>query len=78
MKIEYKYIHFEKDVPEAGNVWWCYHNKTDERLGMIKWNGKWDKYTFHPEPRTFFDSDCEHDIGNFLEQLDDQSEAGAH
>lgn len=75
IKKEYRHIHFEFD--EGTVVWWCYHNKTDERLGYIERNKKWSQYIICLEDRAFFSCGCLDDASHFLRQLNDQSEVNA-
>ena len=38
-------------------------------LGEIRWYGAWRKYAFFPMENTVYESDCLHDIAEFLKVL---------
>lgn len=38
-------------------------------LGWIKWYGPWRKYSFFPQERTVFETDCLNDIVKFINKL---------
>ena len=46
-----------------------------DRLGIIKWFGKWRRYAFFPETATVFDAkivfdtECLNDIVSYIEKL---------
>ena len=49
---------------------WVVRAKADpnmnHRLGVIKWFGRWRKYSFFPEPGCVFEEKCLADISEFM------------
>ena len=39
------------------------------RLGVIKWFGRWRQYGFFPEPETVFNIECLNDIQSYIKGL---------
>ena len=39
------------------------------RLGIIKWFGRWRRYALFPEPAIVFDAECLNDIVSYIEKL---------
>jgi hypothetical protein len=73
METEYKYIYFEKiekikDLPKT-SVWECKNNRSNEIIGIVKWNSQWRQYCFFPDSYTIFNSTCLQDIIHFINQL---------
>ena len=70
MKTEYKYIHFLKvaQSPKT-SVWVCLTNRTNDRIGRVKWYPGWRQYSFFPQNLTVFNKSCLGDIIHFIEQL---------
>lgn len=42
------------------------HSPNKERLGIIKWEGGWRQYVFHPDNSTIWSSGCLEIITKFL------------
>jgi len=40
-----------------------------DRLGIIKWFGKWRQYAFFPENETVFNTECLNDIQSYMKGL---------
>jgi len=40
-----------------------------DRLGIIKWFGRWRQYAFFPETGTIFNVDCLNDIQSYIKGL---------
>ena len=53
-------------IPEGNKMpVYAVENKQIERLGLVRFNGAWRKYTFHPESGMLFDSTCLLEIATF-------------
>ncbi len=70
MQTRYKYIHFDliKMKPKT-QVWGCFNNSSDGKLGEIKWYGPWRQYCFFPFGETVFNMGCLTDINHFIKLL---------
>ena len=44
------------------------------RLGVIKWFGRWRQYGFFPEPETVFNLECLNDIQSYIKGLKDEKQ----
>jgi hypothetical protein len=40
-----------------------------DRLGIVKWFGRWRQYAFFPETGTLFNKECLHDIEEYIRGL---------
>lgn len=61
-----------KDITEEGkktSVFLIKNEKSDDKLGIIKWNNHWRRYCFYPLGDTCFDNQCLLDIIDFIKQL---------
>lgn len=69
MKTNFKFIHFEKinNPDRSTSKWICIHNIIGNQLGIVRWEGAWWRYTFHPNPGTSYDAKCNRDIADFTE-----------
>jgi len=67
MKTEYIEIIFrERTKTGITCIWEVVANSTGSGLGLIKWNGAWRQYTFHPYQGTTWSHQCMTDVGKFL------------
>lgn len=68
MMIEGKWVKFMKvNMPGRKTGVWSVLTKTDIcTLGEVRWFGAWRRYVFFPVPETIYDSDCLHDIADFM------------
>ena len=72
-----KWVDFVPTVPnKKTKVWFVYPTGTETSIGLIKWFGRWRKYSFFPEPGTVYEIDCLSDIAKFLEEATRQHKAG--
>lgn len=72
MKKDYKFIQIiEVEKTKSGKtpVFLVRSILYDVDLGYIKWNPGWRKYSFYPEPDTFYEEVCLSNIVEFLEEL---------
>lgn len=69
MRTNFEFIHFKKiDNPgKSTSIWVCIHSIAGNQLGIVRWEGAWWRYTFHPNPGTSYDSKCNRDIADFME-----------
>lgn len=68
MTTDGKWVRFdlaEKQNPKT-SVWNVVAKEGGYSIGQIKWFGRWRKYSFFPVPDTIYESDCLHDIADFL------------
>ena len=58
-----KYLEFRllQQKPKT-KVIGVYSKTSSDRLGIIKWFGRWRQYTFFPEFETVFNTECLNDI----------------
>lgn len=47
------------------NIWNVLTADRTKMLGIIAWFGQWRMYTFYPEPKTIFESQCLEEISEF-------------
>jgi len=38
-----------------------------DKLGTVKWFGRWRQYAFFPEPGTIWNRDCLREVADFIE-----------
>ncbi len=63
---EYKYLRFSREDSDKVKV----HNiKNGDYLGHINFDKGWKKFVMNPMGDCKFDANCQKDIGNFLEKL---------
>jgi len=43
------------------------------RLGIIKWFGRWRRYALFPESTIVFDAECLNDIVSYIEKLQEKT-----
>ena len=48
-------------------IWHVFATEGGERLGQIKWFGRWRKYCFFALDHTVFEQDCLRDLADFIE-----------
>jgi hypothetical protein len=69
--VEGTYILFELYAlsPSGTTKVWLVRTKKDrsERLGYIKWFGRWRCYAFFPEYNAVFEKKCLREIADFIE-----------
>jgi len=65
-----KYLEFQllEQKPKT-KVIGVYSKKSGDRLGRIKWFGRWRQYTFFPEFETVFNIECLNDIITYIRGL---------
>jgi len=63
--IEEKPIGLGQKIKVIG-VW---SKKNGDRLGIIKWFGRWRQYAFFPENGTIFNVECLNDIQTYIREL---------
>jgi hypothetical protein len=65
-----KYLEFslieKKPKTKVIGVW---SKKSANRLGIIKWFGRWRQYAFFPETGTVFNTECLNDIVSHIKGL---------
>ena len=65
-----KYLEFstieEKPKTKIIRVW---SRKSGDRLGLIKWFGRWRQYAFFPEDNTIFNTECLEDIRIYIKGM---------
>ena len=65
-----KYLEFslieKKPKTKVIGVW---SKKHSDRLGIIKWFGRWRQYAFFPETGTVFNTECLNDIVSHIKGL---------
>ena len=65
-----KYLEFgiteEKPKTKVIGIW---SKKSGDRLGIIKWFGRWRQYAFFPEDGTVFNVECLNDIQSYIKEL---------
>lgn len=65
-----KYLEFslieQKPKTKVVGVW---SKRSSDRLGLIKWYGKWRQYAFFPENDTLFNVECLNDIQTYIKGL---------
>lgn len=75
------YIEFQPLDKLPGQSTWRWNVLAQEGgayLGMVKWFGRWTKYTFTPDGNSVFESTCLREIADFIEQrTTDQRRAAA-
>jgi len=49
------------------NAWIVTARESQEKLGEIKWFGRWRKYAFFPYEGTVYEPTCLKDIAEFIE-----------
>ena len=68
-----KYLRFSilepKPKTKVIGVW---SSKSGDRLGLIKWFGRWRQYSFIPEDNTIFNVECLNDIQNHIKEMMDE------
>lgn len=70
IKLEYTFVHFV-EVPNPGSStfrWDCLNNETNVKIGEVRWNGGWWKYTCKTRGVVEFDYICYEDIAAFLRE----------
>lgn len=50
------------------SVWAVHSTRSGDRLGLIRWFGRWRQYTLEPIDGTVWNKDCLREIADFLEQ----------
>jgi hypothetical protein len=76
MNTKYQYIRFlEEHTTGKTSKWSCLNNKSDDCLGMVRWDGGWRQYVFWPEDCCMFSNGCLRDIADFLDQLNAKQKA---
>ena len=66
---EYKYLRFSREDSDNVKV----HNiKSGDFLGHINFDQSWKKFVMNPKDNCKFDANCQKDIGNFLEKLNEK------
>ena len=72
MRTVFEYIHFVKvaEKPKT-SVWACLNKRSGDKLGEVKWYGRWRQYCFHPtlELATVFNVGCMEDICSFIRSI---------
>ena len=48
------------------------NKETNERIGIIKWDGEFRQYAFFPHDNTVYEKTCLKDISEFLQKLMDE------
>ena len=64
-----KWIEFENRMVEYGrktSIWFVRAKEYGDKLGEVKWFGRWRKYCFFSEPHSVFEQDCLRDIADFI------------
>lgn len=65
-----KWVDFVPAIPnKKTKVWDVWPKDAHERIGIIKWFGRWRKYCFFPELNTVYEEDCLRDIAEFIERV---------
>jgi hypothetical protein len=69
--VEAEYIRFvvqDTVFPERKTLIWDVVGKSEgDRIGVVKWLGRWRQYCFFPDHDTVFNSICLRDIQVFLQ-----------
>ena len=65
-----KYLEFQllEQKPKT-NVIGVYAKRSGDRLGLIKWFGRWRQYAFFPKYETVFNVECLNDIQSYIKGL---------
>ena len=58
-------IFFGMTSSGATQVWKIESNDGSNFLGLIKWFGRWRKYSFYPHSDTIFEATCLREIADF-------------
>ena len=53
---------------EKTNIWDVVTSEGNKKLGIIKWFGRWRKYSFFPLSDTVYENNCLKDIAEFIEE----------
>lgn len=63
------YIKFRNCGPRPGNKTCDFEVSTDrgDVLGIVKWFGRWRKYSFFPEAGTLYEETCLREIAEFCQ-----------
>lgn len=62
-----KYLDFVKD--DIVKTIWIINKKTKEKIGVINFYSKWNKYIFSSKSNVIFDSQCLQEIIKELDEL---------
>ncbi len=70
MNMQSKYLTFNLlEKKEKTNVYEVISVMHENRLGVIKWFGRWRQYSFFPELDTIWNKGCLQDIILFIDEL---------
>lgn len=66
-----KYLFFLDETPEGRktSVVAVLAARSGDRLGTIKWFGRWRQYAFFPESETIYNPECLKSICEYIEDL---------
>ena len=68
--LDSKYLRFELvEEKEKTTIWAVVSKMHGDRLGIIKWFGRWRQYAFFPESETVYNNECLNTIASFLTEL---------
>lgn len=51
------------------SIWHVTPEHSTEPLGVVKWFGRWRKYSFFPAVETVYEETCLREIGQFCETI---------
>ncbi len=71
LKTEFKHVYFERDDEDSTgktSVWDCW-NRSEERLGMVRWYAPWRQYCFYTNGDIILAKSCLLDIAEFCHDL---------
>lgn len=73
MNLVYKYINFKLIEKKSKTyVYYCYNNKSNINIGVIRWYGPWRQYCYFPGEYTIFSKGCLEDIISFICELNEE------
>jgi hypothetical protein len=64
-----KYLEFATIEEKKTKIIGVWSKKNGDRLGLIKWFGRWRQYAFFPETETLFNVECLNDIQSYISEL---------
>ena len=68
----YEYIHMSWAGPSKSGktqVYTVYNSRSGERIGTVKWFGRWRQYTFLPDVDSVYSAGCLRDVADFIKSL---------
>lgn len=74
MKTKYQHIHFV-ECKTGGIAYKMHKNKTGDIMADVYYYGRWKKFVVDFDYGFIFDNDCQRDIADFLDQLDDKRQS---